>query len=124
MVKRDHIELVQGWLARRSDCVRAVVWRSSEPAPLSENACEVLQAWKKEQASNSPFLFLNEKLAEEMRKRFEGYIGKPKGEPAGTTCFAPFTDSVSSFAMTLPPEQPDSTALTNRAASDPACRHT
>src|ERR1700732_4939056 len=25
---------------------------------------------------------------------------------ADTTCFAPFTDSVSSFAMTLPPEQP------------------
>src|ERR1700719_1420381 len=36
---------------------------------------------------------------------------------ADTTCFAPFTDSVSSFAMTLPPEQPDFTAL--RAASDP-----
>jgi integrase len=30
---------------------------SSEPVPLSEYACEVLQAWKKEQASNSPFLF-------------------------------------------------------------------
>jgi integrase len=30
-----------------------------EPAPLSENACEALQAWKKEQASYSPFLFLN-----------------------------------------------------------------
>jgi len=23
----------------------------------------------------------NEKLAEELRKRFEGYIGKPKGDP-------------------------------------------
>ena len=30
---------------------------SSEPVPLSEYACEVLQAWKKEQASSSPFLF-------------------------------------------------------------------
>jgi len=30
---------------------------SSEPVPLSEYACEVLQGWKKEQASNSPFLF-------------------------------------------------------------------
>src|ERR1700676_1967032 len=30
---------------------------------------------------------------------------------ADTTCFAPFTDSVSSFAMTLPPEQPDFNAL-------------
>jgi hypothetical protein len=30
---------------------------SSEPVPLSEYACEVLQAWKKEQVSNSPFLF-------------------------------------------------------------------
>jgi ABC-type Fe3+ transport system substrate-binding protein len=26
-------------------------------------------------------LITNEKLAEELRKRFEGYIGKPKGEP-------------------------------------------
>jgi hypothetical protein len=34
----------------------------------------------------------------------------------------PFTDSVISFAMTLPPEQPDFTAL--KAASDPTCRHT
>src|ERR1700738_1060076 len=39
-----------------------------------------------------------------------------------TTWFAPFTDSVSSFAMTLPPEQPDFTAL--RAAGGPMCRHT
>src|SRR5258708_15127584 len=30
---------------------------SSEPVPLSEYACEILQAWKKDQASNSPFLF-------------------------------------------------------------------
>ena len=30
---------------------------------------------------------------------------------ANVFCFAPFTDSVSSFAMTLPPEQPDFTAL-------------
>jgi integrase len=30
---------------------------SSEPVPLSEYACEVLQAWKKEQGSDIPFLF-------------------------------------------------------------------
>ena len=30
---------------------------SSEPLPLSEYACEVLQAWKKEQGSEIPFLF-------------------------------------------------------------------
>src|SRR6266478_8877207 len=41
---------------------------------------------------------------------------------ADTTCFVPFTDSVISFAMTLPPEQPDFTAL--RAAGDHTCRHT
>src|ERR1700722_17515534 len=41
---------------------------------------------------------------------------------ADTICVVPFTDSVISFAMTLPPEQPDFTAL--RAASDPTCRHT
>src|SRR5260370_20060295 len=41
---------------------------------------------------------------------------------ADTTCFVPFTDSVISFAMTLPCKQPDFTAL--RAASDPMCRHT
>src|SRR6266478_1013115 len=46
---------------------------------------------------------------------------KGVSDAADTTCFAPFTDSVSSFAMTLPPEQPDFTAL--RAASDPRCRH-
>src|SRR6267154_5827787 len=47
---------------------------------------------------------------------------KGVSDAADTTCFAPFTDSVSSFPMTLPPEQPDFTAL--RAASDPTCRHT
>jgi hypothetical protein len=46
----------------------------------------------------------------------------PRTGAADTTCFVPFTDSVISFAMTLPPEQPDFTAL--RAASDPTCRHT
>lgn len=30
---------------------------SSEPVPLSEYACEVLQAWNKEQASKSPYVF-------------------------------------------------------------------
>jgi len=30
---------------------------SSEPVPLSEYACDVLRAWKKEQASKSPFVF-------------------------------------------------------------------
>src|SRR5947208_9262673 len=30
---------------------------SAEPVPLSEYACEVLQAWNKEQASKSPFVF-------------------------------------------------------------------
>jgi integrase len=30
---------------------------SSEPIPLSEYACEVLQAWSKEQASKSPYVF-------------------------------------------------------------------
>jgi integrase len=30
---------------------------SSEPIPLSEYACEVLQAWKREQGSNSTFVF-------------------------------------------------------------------
>src|SRR6202040_2469976 len=43
---------------------------------------------------------------------------------ADTTCLAPFTDSVSSFAMTLPPEQPDFTALEQQAiprAAIPNC---
>ena len=30
---------------------------SSEPVPLSEYACEVLQAWNKEQTSKSPYVF-------------------------------------------------------------------
>jgi integrase len=30
---------------------------SAEPVPLSEYACEVLQAWNKAQASKSPFVF-------------------------------------------------------------------
>ena len=30
---------------------------SSEPVPLSEYACEVLQAWNKDQASKSPYVF-------------------------------------------------------------------
>jgi integrase len=30
---------------------------SAEPVPLSEYACEVLQAWNKEQASKGPFVF-------------------------------------------------------------------
>jgi hypothetical protein len=30
---------------------------SAEPVPLSEYACEVLQAWNKEQANKSPFVF-------------------------------------------------------------------
>src|SRR5580704_913679 len=43
---------------------------------------------------------------------------------ADTTCFVPFTDSVISFAMTLPPEQPDFTALEQQAiprAAIPNC---
>src|SRR6267378_3074363 len=43
---------------------------------------------------------------------------------ADTTCFAPFTDSVSSFAMTLPPEQPVFAALEQQAiprAAIPDC---
>src|SRR5258706_13082275 len=43
---------------------------------------------------------------------------------ADPTCFAPLTDCVSSFAMTLPPEQPDFTALEQQAiprAAVPNC---
>lgn len=35
---------------------------SSEPIPLSEFACEVLQAWKREQGSNSTFVFPSPRL--------------------------------------------------------------
>ena len=38
---------------------------SSEPVPLSEYACEVLQAWKREQGSKSRFIFPSPRLPDQ-----------------------------------------------------------
>jgi hypothetical protein len=60
---------------------RSVLAIALAAVPAKANASGLKPILDYQLANDFRSFITNEKLCKEMRKRFEGYIGKPKGEP-------------------------------------------